>query len=166
MKNFTELVRTRRSIRHYTQDAVSEQTIASILEAGRWAPSGLNNQPWRFLVITDKQKRELVASFTKYAKIVKEAPAVILVFLDQGATYNRDKDVMAIGACIQNMLLAAHAVGVGTCWLGEILNRKEALVQALEIGKDFELMAAITVGMSDDDTARSSRVALKKLLIR
>jgi len=116
-----EAVRTRRSVRKYKNRAVPEEKIRSVLEAGRWAPSGMNNEPWRFAVLTDKRIKEKVAEQTRYGDIIKSAPCAIAVFYDQDLGYDRTKDILAIGACIQNMLLAAHSLGLGACWLGEIL---------------------------------------------
>ncbi|MFH1655992.1 MAG: nitroreductase family protein, partial [Candidatus Omnitrophota bacterium] len=90
----------------------------------------------------------------------------ICVFLDIGESYNRDKDILAIGACIQNMLLAAHAQGLATCWLGEILNQKEDVRKLLKLDLDLELMAVISLGLSDEQVTRSCRKSLKSLIIK
>ena len=100
--------------------------INNILEAGRFAPSGLNNQPWRFLLLSGEEK-DAIARFTKCGAIIKNADKIVLVFLDQKTSYHEEKDLMAIGACIQNMLLAATYQKMGSCWLGEILNQRVAL---------------------------------------
>ncbi|MFH0877583.1 MAG: nitroreductase family protein [Candidatus Omnitrophota bacterium] len=119
------LIQNRRSIRRYAKDVLANGRLERILEAGRWAPSGLNNQPWRFLIVKDREEKVHLAKFTKYGSIIQQAPVVLLVCMDCTASYNRDKDLMAIGACIQNMLLEAHVLGIGTCWLGEILNQNK-----------------------------------------
>ena len=72
---------------------------------------------------------------------------------------------MAIGACIQNMLLEAYSLGLGSCWLGEILNRKEDVEKLLKIPDDCELMAVVTLGYPDEKVAKPSRKSLKSLLI-
>jgi len=132
-----DIIQNRRSIRKFKTDIPTDADIENILEAARWAPSGLNNQPWRFLVIQDKAIKGGLAQFTKYKTIIKEAPVLIAVCMDITESYNRDKDLMAIGACIQNMLLDAYALGLGTCWLGEILNRKEEVSGFLKLSKDL-----------------------------
>lgn len=158
-------IKQRRSIRQYLNKMPEEKDIRKILEAGIWAPSGLNNQPWKFKVIKDRKQKENLAKFTKYAGIIKDAPLVICVFLDNSATYNRDKDVMSVGACIQNMLLQAHELGLGTCWLGEILNRREEVERFLRIDPDYELMAVIAVGYSDEEVTRGCRKNLKNFVL-
>ncbi len=78
-----EAIRSRRSVRRYASDRVSEDTLRSIIEAGIRAPSGLNNQPWKFKIVTDTRQKEGLAGFTKYGAIIREAPAALCVFLIQ-----------------------------------------------------------------------------------
>jgi len=160
-----EIIRSRRSIRKYAEDLPKEEEIEKVMEAGRWAPSGLNNQPWRFLRITDKPKKDGLASFTKYGKIIKDAPVALVVCMDISDSYNRDKDLMAIGACIQNILLEAHSLGLGSCWLGEILNKKEEVKKYLKLDEDLEVMAVIALGKPDEPITESCRKNLKNLMI-
>ena len=112
-----ETIRTRRSIRRFTDEAVPDSVLDRILEMGTWAPSGLNNQPWRFVVVRDAGTRKELAGLTKYGSILRNAPVCVAVFLDTRESYDRVKDIQAIGACIQNMLLAIHALGLGGVWL-------------------------------------------------
>jgi nitroreductase len=145
--DFLELCKCRRSIRRYEEKEVPEEAILKILEAGRWAPSGLNNQPWKFMVVREREKIDELAKFTKYKHIVERAKALIIVFLDLDEMYDRTKDVQAIGASIQNMLLEAHNLGLGSCWIGEVLNRREKVEEFLGVPKNLELMAFITLGL-------------------
>lgn len=138
----------RRSVRKYTGEPVTREECQAILEAGRWAPTGLNNQPQRFLAIRPGDPRvEALAGCTKYAAIVRNAGLLIAVFLDRAATYNELKDHQAAGAAIQNMLLAAHSQGLGAVWLGEIVNQAGQVLD--ELGMDpvaHEFMALVAVG--------------------
>lgn len=160
-----DVIRARRSIRKYEKDMPSDAEIEKVLEAGRWAPSGLNNQPWRFLVIKNKEKKDSLARFTKYGEIIKSAPVVIIIWLRLLDSYNWDKDLMAVGACIQNMLLEAHSIGLGTCWLGEILDKKREVREFLNLDKDLELMAVLTLGYPDEEIKTKFRKSLKDLKI-
>jgi nitroreductase len=155
----------RRSIRKYTREIPREAEIDRILDAGRWAPSGLNNQPWRFQVIKDKVKKEGLSQCTEYAEAVKNAPVLILIWLKQDESYNRDKDLMAVGACVQNMLLEIHSLDLGGCWLGEILNKKQEVKEFLNLGQDLELMAVLTLGYPDEKIKNKARKPLKELKI-
>ncbi|MBG0791075.1 MAG: nitroreductase [Desulfovibrionaceae bacterium] len=138
----------RRSIREFTDEPVSRDDLLAVLEAGRWAPSGLNNQPWRFLTVTRGDTRhEALAECTKYARIVRSSAACIAVLLDKKAMYSEMKDHQGAGACIQNMLLAVHALGLGAVWLGQIVNDQAASLKALGLAEDtYELQAVIALG--------------------
>ena len=160
-----DIIRRRRSIRRYLDKLTNDEDIKKVIESGIWAPSGLNNQPWKFKVLKGNHKDGL-AEFTKYGRIIKNAPLAICVFLDNGSTYNREKDIMSIGACIQNMLLQACELGLGSCWLGEILNKKEAVEKYLKTGSDYELMAVITLGYADEKSAKACRRSLKSFLLK
>ena len=108
-----DAILNRRSVRQYTDDPVRQEDVETILEAARWAPSGLNNQPWRFIVVRDPEVKERVAAQTRYREIIRNAPVIIAVFLENEESYDRVKDCQAIGASVQNMWLAVHVMGLG-----------------------------------------------------
>lgn len=141
-------IRERRSIRRFTGTPVSREDVLAVLEAGRWAPSGLNNQPCRFLVIgPDDPRREDLAGQTKYAHVVRECDVMIVLLLQKDRLYNARKDHQSAGAAAQNMLLAAHALGLGAVWLGEIINQEKAVLPILGLQPEtFELQAIIAMG--------------------
>ena len=131
MDSFLDIIKSRRSVRHFTDWTLADEVIDSILEAGRWAPSGMNNQPWSFAVIKKPETKQALASLTHYGQILLSAPVLIAVFLDNAVTYDRTKDCQAVGACIQNMLLYIHSKGLGAVWLGEILRSKDKVAEVL-----------------------------------
>lgn len=161
-----KVIRERRSIRKFEEKDIPLDNIMTILEAGRWAPSGMNNQPWRFLVVSkDDVRKESLATCTKYGKIIQRANTLVVVLIDKQVMYNETKDHQAIGACIQNMLLAAHAMGLGAVWLGEILNNEEKVLEILKLDKQkYGLMAVIALGYPAQE-GKSSRKPLKELLL-
>ncbi|MCS7231403.1 MAG: nitroreductase [Elusimicrobiota bacterium] len=163
-----EIIKSRRSIRNYKNKPVEEENITKILEAARWAPSGLNNQPWKFIIVQNSNTIKQISKFTKYSYIIEKAPSLIVVLLDKNLSYNREKDIQAIGACIQNMLLMCHSLGLGACWIGEILNRKEEVEKFLGIPNHLELMAVITIGYpyEEDIKTSSNRKNLEELIIK
>ncbi|MFA5008255.1 MAG: nitroreductase [Candidatus Omnitrophota bacterium] len=159
------LIKSRRSIRKFKKAGISSKTVKKILEAGQWAPSGLNNQPWRFLVL-EEQKKDALAKFTHYSYVIKGADKIILVFLDKKSSYNLEKDLMAIGACIQNMLLYIHSKNLGACWLGEILNRRAEVKKALNLSKSLKLEAVLAIGYSAEPAKKGKRENLKNLVLK
>jgi nitroreductase len=109
---------TRKSIRKYTGETVTEDHLKLILLAGFAAPSAHNRQPWHFVVVRDKSTLEKIAQFHPYAKMLPQAGCGIIVCGDS------DKEGMEgfltedCSAAIQNMLLAAHGIGLGAVWCG------------------------------------------------
>lgn len=160
-----QTIKTRRSVRKFKDAAVSREDIEKVLEAGRWAPSGMNNQPWKFGVITDAKIMENISKLTHYSKIVQSAKVLIAVFLDSTRTYNRTKDIQAIGACVQNMLLESHSLGLGTVWLGEIIKSGEEIRNILGLNDNLELMVVLAIGHPDEKPRTPERRALKDLII-
>jgi len=152
-----ELIKTRRSIRKFTEEPVSDKVVNSIIEAGTWAPSGLNNQPWKFAVIRDNQLKADLSELTHYSKIVLSANVLIAVFLDHSLGYDRTKDVQAIGSCMQNMLLFIHSIGLGAVWLGQILKNKDKVLQLIEGPEDLELMAVLALGYPAAEGGKGNR---------
>ncbi len=159
-----DAIRNRRSIREFEKTDVSDELIEKILDAGRWAPSGNNNQPWRFVVVRQKETLGDLAGQTEYGDIIKNAPICIAVFLDKNSMYESTKDVLAIGACIQNMLLAAHSLNLGSVWLGEILKNKDIVARILKTPENYELMAVIAAGYPTKRERTSGRTPLEKLI--
>lgn len=159
-------LKERRSIRKFTDEPVSREDLTAILESGRWAPSGLNNQPWRFLVIhKDDHRAQALSECTKYGHIVKAAKVLLCIFLDKESIYNEMKDHQGIGGCIQNMMLAAHSLGLGTVWLGEILNQETQVMDILGLSVDkYELQVVIAAG-HPEQKGSSKRKELSELML-
>jgi len=142
----TKNICSRRSIRRYSEQQISEDMVETLLECARFAPSGLNNQPWRFIIVDDKELKQQISMLTHYSDIVSSASFLIAVYLDTASSYHREKDLMAIGASIQNILLAAHSLKLGAVWLGEILKNKEQVSSILNAPDYYELTAVVAVG--------------------
>ena len=160
-----ELIKTRRSIRTFTNRPVPDEVIERIIEAGTWAPSGMNNQPWKFAVIKDSELKKAVSGLTHYSKIVTGANVLIAVFLDNSLSYDRTKGCQAIGACLQNMLLYIHSAGLGAVWLGEILKNKDKVLELTGGSKDLELMAVVALGYPAAKGGKVSRQDLSQTVI-
>ena len=152
-----DAIRKRRSIREFTDEPVSRDALNKIVSAGIWAPSGLNNQPWRFVLVRDRDTREQLAQHTTYSHIIIGAPALIMVFLDKEAMYNEVKDHQAVGASIQNMLLVIEELGLGAVWLGQILQNKDKVNEILSLNDMFELMAVLALGHPQHRNQKSQR---------
>ncbi len=161
-----EGIYSRRSIRQYTDQQVDRDQLLEIVKAGTWAPSGLNNQPWRFVIVTSAEIRKELAKQTTYHFVIERAPACIAVFVDRSAMYHDVKDHQSMGACIQNMLLAAHGLGLGAVWLGEILKNADAVRKLLELPQEMELMAVVALGHPAHDKHSSKRKSVSEVLLK
>ena len=160
-----EKIKSRRSIRTFVSAEVDDRTIDTIIEAGTWAPSGLNNQPWKFVVIKGREMLDKLSRQTVYTHVIKNAPVCIAVFLDNKASYHREKDIQAIGACLQNMLLAIHHLGLGGVWLGEILKNRKQVEALLEVPDGVELMAVVALGHPAEKPGKGTRKSLGQVII-
>lgn len=166
MMSILKTIVERRSVRDFSEERIPHEALGQILEAGRWAPSGLNNQPWSFVIIKDTALKDKLSRFTESSKVIKAAATLVVVFLDKTKSYNRKKDIQAVGASIQNMLLTAHDLGLGTCWLGEILNQADGVEKVLRVPGAFELMAVVAIGRPKAKFKKGRRMALKRLIYK
>ncbi|WP_457574982.1 nitroreductase family protein [Desulfolithobacter sp.] len=161
-----EAIYRRRSIREFTDQPVPMDLLRRIVTAGIWAPSGLNNQPWRFVLVCDEDVRHRLATLTHYSHIVKGAAALIVVYLDTEAMYDPVKDHQAAGACIQNMLLAVEELGLGAVWLGQILKNKKQVNEVLGLDDRYDLMAVIALGYPSHRNQQSRRKPLEDFILK
>jgi len=113
-----EAILTRRSIRKYTGEPISQQELETVLRAACYAPSAHNFQPWEFIIIKDKGKFEKIANMHPYAKMLPQADVCIIVCGDNGKQPMMGYLVEDCSASIQNILLAAHGIGLGAVWCG------------------------------------------------
>ena len=113
-----EAIMTRRSVRAYTSAPVADDQLHRILACGMQAPSACNEQPWQFVVVRDKALLAQVGAINPYAAYAKSAPLAILVAGDKGLDKCGGYWIEDCSACAQNMLLAAHALGLGAVWTG------------------------------------------------
>ena len=113
-----ECLLTRRSIREYTDEPVSEELVEKLLQAAMMAPSARNQQPWHFVVIDDRQLLEKVPEFHPNGAMAAKAPLSILVCGDLTAEISKGYWPIDCAAAVENMLLAAHALGLGAVWTG------------------------------------------------
>ena len=141
---FSELVHARRSIRQYRPDPVPPELVEQVLEAGRWAPSACNSQPWEFIVVTDPQVREAIYQLANVVGLkwphLRTAPVTVVVCARKLTPYSRDDCIFAG----QNMLLAAQDLGLGACWIGGFNERK--MKQLLRVPEGYLLPGMFTLG--------------------
>ena len=159
-----ECLKSRRSIRKFKKQPIPKELILEILECGRWAPSGVNYQPWKIFVVENPEFKEKLAKCSKYSSIINNCPCVFLIYLDKSIEYDYTKQVQSIGAIFENILLSIHAMGLGGVWIGEIINQKNEIDKLLNIiDPNFEFMGAIAFGYPDE-IGKSSRKSLESFV--
>lgn len=113
-----EALLTRRAVREFKPDPVSEEQIETILKAAMHAPSACNQQPWHFIVIDQREKLDAIAGVHPYAQMLKQAPLAICVCGDVSLETCPGNWAIDCSAAMENLLLAAHALGLGSVWVG------------------------------------------------
>ena len=195
---FENLIKGRRSIRRYEARPIEQATIDTLLEAGTWAPSAHNRQPWRFVALTTAEAREVLArrmgdrlrearladgddveaieadASRSHARITG-APLVILAFLTM-----EDMDVypdparqsaehlmavQGVAMAVNNILVAAHAAGLGACWMCAPLFCSDAVVQATGAPAHWQAQALLTLGYPASRGKPASRRPLADVTI-
>jgi len=141
-KDLVDTILTRRSIRKYESKPIPKEVLEKILEAGRMAPSAMNRQSWHFVVVTDDAvKHEL--SNGLYNRFIRTAPVVIV------GCARRDRiagelSIISAAIALENMVIAAWASGVGSCWIGAFQNNK--IKRLLAIPENWEIVGLIPFG--------------------
>ncbi len=144
---------------------VEDELVIEIIRAGMWAPSGLNNQPWRFAIVKGDELKARFEPLTRYSTVIRSARILLPVFIDRESMYHPVKDYQAMGACLQNMLIAAHSMGLGAVWLGEILKSDQEIRKLLGLGDNLELMAVIALGYPARRDQKSRRKDMEELVV-
>ena len=143
-----EALRTRRSIRKFTDEPVPAEMMETILGAAMLAPSAGNQQPWHFIVVTDREKLDKVPDFHLYAGMIRQAPVAIVVCGAPEGLKWPDFWVQDCSAAIQNLLLAARDLGLGTVWTG-VYPLEERVIKTRElftIPENVQPLAIVPLG--------------------
>jgi len=154
-----ETIMTRRSVRKFTSLEVGDELVEKLLRAAMQAPSANNGQPWHFVVIRDRAILDAVPFFHPFAQMVKEAPLAVLVCADTGNARSPDYWVLDCSAATQNILLAAHALGLGAVWLGihPRQERMEKMAPLVKLPEGVKPLALIALGFPAEHHAFSDR---------
>ncbi len=158
-------IKGRRSIRKYANKPVPIELVREVLEAGTWAPSAKNGQQWRFTVLTGEAKEKLTTLFRGELEeiskkigmknmgssfgscsVMEEAPVLTMVWNANDNRLLEESSLQSVAAAIQNILLRAYSLGLGSLWICDIYYASEALTR--QLGKSWKLVAAVALGWS------------------
>jgi len=163
-----EAIRTRRSIRKYKPTPVPESIVKEVLNAARLAPTANNSQPWRIVVVQDEDTKLKLAAAANGQRFIAQAPMVLVACgvpdeAFQTAGGYTSSHVMDATIAVDHLTLAAHAQGLGTCWIAWF---KEAKVkEVLGIPEDVGVVAMTPLGYPDEAPERPSRKNLEELIM-
>ncbi len=165
MSDLMETIRNRRTIRNFKPDPIAEDKVQAILEAGRWAPSFSNLQPWKFVVIKDPGLKNALDQAAQKSVLhwgIHEAPLIILVCADCRVDPLHAAETCA--AATQNMILMAQDRGLGAGWLGIMGTEAETAIQKLlKFPETMRVVSLIPIGIPAE-TPKISRKPLEALV--
>jgi len=174
MSDAPETIQTifeRQSCRYFLSDELPDEHVKLLLECMRWAPSAGNMQPWRFRVVRDDERKQDLVASAYGQRFIADAPVVIVVcavadesaarYGERGATLYSIQDT---AAAVQNLLLAATALGYGTCWIGAF--DEGAASEALKLPARERPVAIIPVGKPRRTGSRTNRRPLDEVVIQ
>ncbi|NMC63220.1 MAG: nitroreductase family protein [SAR324 cluster bacterium] len=154
-----ESILSRRSIRKFQDKSVPNELVTEILKAAMAAPSANNKQPWHFIVVKDKKHLQEIAKVHPYAKMASEAALAIIVCGDPGLEFAPGYWIQDCSAATQNILLAAHELGLGAVWCG-VYPREERvkeIKEAFEIPDNIIPLNVIPIGYPGEEKGASNR---------
>lgn len=137
-----ECMKTRRSVRAYLDKPVPKEVVEDIIDCGRLAASAMNVQPWQFIVVQDAALRRKIADITDYGKFIEQSAVCVAVFCQDVKYYLEDGS-----AATQNILNAARAHGLGSCWVaGDKKEYAPVMARLLGLPQDYKLISLIAIG--------------------
>lgn len=160
-----EGILTRRSIRKFTGEPISDQDLETVLRAGCHAPSAHNYQPWEFIIIKERSTFERIAKVHSYAKMLPKADVCIIVCGDKNRQTMTGFLIEDCSAAIENMLLAAHGLDLGAVWCGlyPVTHLTKEVKKACLLPDNIIPVGMVVLGHPDEEKKTSDRYDTSKL---
>jgi nitroreductase len=162
-------IKTRRSVRAFTAQQVTDEQVEKLIDAARWAPSAGNIQPWDFIIVRDSATKQGLSKAALTQKAIEEAPVVIVVCADpmQSASRYGSRGInlyclQDTAAATQNILLAAHAMGLSTCWIGAF--KEEEAKSVVGVPNGVRPIAIVPVGHAAEKPRERPRKQLTEIM--
>ncbi|MGB5875087.1 MAG: nitroreductase family protein [Bacteroidota bacterium] len=160
-----ETITTRRSIRAYTDKPVTDDSLRRILAAGMMAPSAGNEQPWEFIIIRERNTLRAISKAHPHADMAQYAQAVLIACGDMDRVTHGEFWVQDLAAATQNMLLAAHALGLGSVWVGvhPRVKRVAEIRKVVPMPERIVPFALLPVGYPGEEKASQDRFSTSRV---
>ena len=160
-------INTRRSIRKYKNKKIPTVIVKQLIEAGRNAPSAFNSQPWVFILITKLETKKIIVKAKGGGDFIATAPLVIACCYDQTKSKSKYHDIENVAVATENILLTAHALGLGACYLGgfdpENPLVEEMISKALKLPSHIKLVCLISIGYPDEKPIKKKKRPLSEI---
>lgn len=144
-----DIIKNRRSVRSFADCIIPDRELWEMLSAGIMAPSGKDRRPWRFVIVRNRDVIKRISKTVVYSRFIRHAPQVVLVYSMVDSTYPVEKDLIGIGACLENILLAATEKGYGSCVIGELFDKQRELAQYVNADTSgLKLVCGVIIGQS------------------
>lgn len=155
-----DAVLNRRSIRRYEQKEIPKDVLEKILEAGRQAPSAANKQPWHFIVVDDLEAKKALSK-GMFSRFIKDAPVTIVGCAHKDIIAGK-WSVVSTTIALQNMVIAAWTLGVGSCWIGDF--NEEKVKTLLAIPEKWNVLALVTFGYPAEKPQPRNKKSIKEIV--
>jgi len=159
--NSIEKMLTRKSIRKYKKESISENVFKNILEAGRRSPSATNIQPWHFVVIRDQKAKE-ACSLGGFNRFTGDADFIVVGLYKPSEVMMEPYSLMDVTIALQNMVTAAWLQGVGSCWIGAW--NDAILRDTLHLPADSKIVGLVTFGIPDENPTQPPKKTLNEII--
>lgn len=154
-----EAIENRRSVRKYKPQTIPDEDLKTIFEAARLAPSAANRQPWRFVVVRDAERKKALAKIANNQKFLADACAIVIAIGDPKISKRwYDKDVMI---AVEHMVLAATALGYGTCWIGAF--NEDDVKCTFKISEETKIVALLPIGVPNETPPPKPRKKISEI---
>jgi len=164
--NTIEAILNRRSIRKYTDKPVNKDVILQLIKAGMYAPSARNSRAWQFVVIQNREMLNQLLQLHPYGKMLQEAACAILVCGDRNIDKEEGYLTINCAAATQNIMLAAHELGLGSVWLGVYprQERMKEISEFLQLPEHLIPVSLISLGFPAEQRPFPERFELEKII--
>ena len=158
-----DIIMSRRSVRKYKTKKVPKKVLKRILETGRYAPSAANKQPWHFILITDSEIKKLLSK-GKWNSFIEDSAFTIVGCAYEGSIFSRRWSTVDTTIALQNMVIAAWSMGIGSCWVGDF--EETEVRRILHVPRRWRIISLISFGYPDEFPKVTPRKSLKRIVNR
>jgi nitroreductase len=158
--NALDVIKTRRSVREYSDKEIPKEDLKEIIDCGHMAATARNIQPWKFIVVQDKEKLAKISELAKNGFFIKGANAAVVVFSEDTKYYLEDGS-----AAICNIMLAANALGIGSCWIaGDKKDYCEDIKKLFNAPAEMKLVGMVSLGYAKEAVAEKEKKSVDEVL--